>query len=146
MDSLKNKVSSILTEYAIVDAHMSVKLNVDGKEYHISQFKTGFSQRIDHKGQPQSEISGGQFIVSMTQTLPESFYSWNIDDNRYKNGTIIFKLENSRTVLEIEFFNARCINITRNLSIGQGVVSTIVISPSIVKFNGMEHDNRWKHE
>lgn len=39
---------------------MTVWFKIDGKEYEVEQFKIGFSQPSDFKGEPQSEIKGEQ--------------------------------------------------------------------------------------
>ena len=146
MNKTVQKIASILSQLPVIDADIKVTLEVDGSTYQVEQFNIGFSQGVDHKGQPQEEINGGQFTVSMLQILPESFYSWNLDFNQSKSGTVAFKLATRGTILEINFIQGRCVNFTRNLSSNGGVVSTLVISPREIKLNGIEHINRWKHD
>jgi hypothetical protein len=47
------------------------------------------------------------------------------------------------TVLEVEFTNAYCINLTRNINAFAGTNTILVISSELVKVNGIEHDNFW---
>jgi hypothetical protein len=47
------------------------------------------------------------------------------------------------TVLKVEFTNAYCINLTRQINAHTGTNTILVISPEKVKMNGMEHDNFW---
>lgn len=146
MNNFAKKVESVLRQQPIIDANINVVLELDGSEYSVEQFSIGFSQSVDHKGEPQEEVTGGQFTISMLQILPESFYSWSIDNNRSKSGTIAFRLDTRGTILEINFTQARCISFMRNLSSNGGVVSTLIISPKEIKINGIKHDNRWKNE
>lgn len=146
MSEIVKKIESFLRQLPIIDADIKVTLEIDGSVYPIEQFNIAFSQSVDHKGQPQDEVTGGQFTISMLQILPESFYSWSINNNRSKSGTVAFKLDTRGTILEINFIQARCISFMRNLSSNGGVVSTLIISPKEIKINGIEHENRWKNE
>lgn len=137
-----NKTQSLLNKN-LIDANINVYFLLDDKEYEVDQFKIGFSQHKDFKGEPQSETQGGQLMITLTQLLPESFYSWVIENNKFKDGSILFRSGDSATVVKIEFFRGRCINISRRITIGKGVQSVLVLSPEIVKVNDFEHDNFW---
>lgn len=43
----------------------------EGRTYEIEQFNVRFSQGVDHKGQPQHEMSGGQLYIVLTQSVEE---------------------------------------------------------------------------
>jgi len=140
--NLINKAKSLISKH-LIDVNIKVYFYINEEEYDVEQFKIGFSQHTDFKGEPQNETSGGQLMITLTQTLPESFYSWMIDDNIFKSGSILYKTGDSGTVLRIDFFNARCVNLSRQITMGKGVQSILVLSPEIVKLNGTEHDNFW---
>jgi len=135
-------IDKLIDKFSYVDGNVKVELILDGKSYDVEQFKIGFSQPVDYKGKPQSETLGGQIMVTLLETVPDSFYAWNIQ-NKPKNGEIFFKTAQSGTVLRVDFFDAKCISLHRSIAIGKGVESTIVISPSKVIVNGMVHDNFW---
>lgn len=126
-----------------IDPNIKVYFELEGQEYDVDQFKIGFSQQQDHKGEPQHETKGGQLMITLTQTLPESFYSWIIENNKFKDACVLFKSESSGTVLRIEVSQARCVNLSRKITIGKGVQSILILSPETVKVNGIEHDNFW---
>lgn len=143
MSKLINKAKSIISTLPLVDGILDVFFIVDNDKYEVEQFKIGFSQEVDHKGEPQAESHGGRLILTLTESLPESFYAWNIENNKFKDGRVYFTTPNSGTVLNIEFFKARCINISRTITVGKGLQTVLVISPEIIKLNGIEHDNCW---
>lgn len=141
MSKLIDKAKSLIPNLPLIDGHLNVFFVVDNIEYEVEQFQIGFSQEVDHKGQPQCESHGGRLILTLTESMPESFYSWNIDENKFKDGRIYFTTGNSGTILNIEFFNARCINLSRTITIGKGLQTILVVSAEIVKLNGIEHNN-----
>lgn len=126
----------------MIDGHVSVFFVVDNKEYEVEQFRIGFTQDVDYKGEPQHEVLGGRLLITLNEALPESFYSWGIDNNKFKNGEVYFTTGSGR-LLNIEFINAKCINISRAITAGKGLQSVIILSPEIVKVNGIEHNNFW---
>jgi len=135
-------IDKLIDSISLTDGNISVEFVLDRESYEVEQFKIGFSQPVDYKGKPQSETLGGQMMIILQQTIPESFYAWNIK-NTHKDGFVVFKTKRSGTVLRIAFFDAKCISLHRTIAIGRGVESTIIISPSRVLINEIEHDNFW---
>jgi hypothetical protein len=44
----------------------------------------------------------------------------------------------------VAFTNAYCVNLKRVIeSLGQGLSTTLILSPESVSVNGIEFDNRW---
>lgn len=52
--NIKDTVSKFFT-FPLVEAGVTLHLIVDQKEYEVEQFKVGFTQSTDHKGEPQAE-------------------------------------------------------------------------------------------
>lgn len=138
-----SKAASYLN-FPLIDSNVTVWLKVDGKEYEIEQFKIGFSQPTDFKGEPQSEIKGGQLMVTLSEALPDSFYEWAIKSKKEKDGQVAFQIQTGNAPLKIEFFRATCINFNRNVSSNGGLQTYLVLSPERLLINGVEHDNFWK--
>lgn len=125
-----------------IDANLTVWLILDGQEYELSQFNISFGQSVDFKGQPQDEIRGGRLLIGLTQTLPESIYSWAMR-SAPKDGQVVFRSQTANAPLRIEFKNAYCVNFERNIVANQGVVSNLFISPDELLINDISFDNHW---
>lgn len=139
---IKNIAESFFN-FPQIDSNVTVWLQIDAKEYEVEQFKIGFSQPIDEKGEPQSEIKGGQLMVTLTEALPDTFYDWAIKPRREKNGTVTFKIETGNAPLKIEFVKATCINFNRTVNSSGGLHTNLILSPEKLMINGVEHNNFW---
>lgn len=124
-------------------AHVIANFILDGKTYEIEQFKIGFSQPSDYKGQPQYEMKGGQIMINLAQAADDNLYLWAKKSTLLKNGTILFQTDMGITLLEISFINAYCINLTRNINAFTGTSTSLIIAPEQVSLNGEKHDNSW---
>lgn len=132
------------TLYPLLNTHVGVEFVLDDKTYEVEQFQLQFQQEADHKGQPQHETKGGQFSITLTQSVNYNIMNWAKKANERKKGKILFKKKTSGTVLEIEFSNAHCISLRRKTNHQTGTTTTLVIAPEIISLNGTTHDNRWR--
>ena len=124
------------------DSDLTAWFILDGKEYEMSQFNIGFDQSVDYKGQPQDEVRGGRMLVTLTQTLPESFYRWAMT-SAPKNGEVVFRSKTANAPLRIEFMNAYCVHFERQIIVKGGLSTSIIISPDELLLNGISFDNHW---
>lgn len=143
MSIIKDTLNNFFS-FPLVDSNVSVYLEVGGNEYEVEQFKVGFSQLVDHKGEPQSEIKGGQLILTLTQAVPESIYSWILKPAQRKDGEVVFKSQTGSSPLRIEFFNAACVSLNRQINSSGGLQTNLVLSPERLLLNGVEHENFWR--
>ncbi|WP_282036651.1 type VI secretion system tube protein TssD [Saccharicrinis aurantiacus] len=126
-----------------VDSNTTAWLIIDGQEYELSEFNTNFNQGVDHKGEPQNRVRGGQMQIGITQVVPTNIYDWAMK-SMLKDGEIIFKIESGSAPLKISFLNAYCVGFKRRVdSMGGGLVSSLTISPEEVSINGISFDNHW---
>ena len=132
-----------LFNFPRIDSHLKSSLILDGRKYEIELFKIKFSQPIDSKQQPQSEMRGGQMMITLTQTVPDLIYNWAMKPNIQKNGSVVFSIETGSAPLKIEFTNAKCIQINRSVNASGGLRTNLIISPEIIMMNGIEHNNFW---
>jgi hypothetical protein len=139
---MSDKTGSLFN-FPQIDSNVTLWLQIDGKEYEVEQFKIGFNQPIDDKGEPQSETKGGQLMVTLSESLPDTFYDWAIKSKREKDGTVTFRIETGSAPLRVEFFRANCINFSRRVDSSGGLQTNLVIAPERVMINGVEHDNFW---
>ena len=138
-NKVNNKINST---FPLVDANTNGWLIVDGREYEISQFNIGVRQEVDHKGQPQSDIRGGQMLIVLTEALPDSMYHWAMR-TQAKNGEVVFKSQTGSAPLKVEFANGYCMNLLRTINDGSGLTTNLIISSEKVVINGITLDNSW---
>ncbi|MBD8347044.1 type VI secretion system tube protein TssD [Dysgonomonas sp. HGC4] len=141
---MKLNIPSLGSLFPLVDSHVSATLEIDGKSYEIEHFHIGFSQEVDHKGQPQHETKGGQLLITLTQSVEFSIIDWAKRTGRHKDGRICFKTESSGTVLDIKFFRASCIGLKTRVSSTEGLRTELILAPEKLSLNGLTHDNQWR--
>lgn len=141
---MKLNIPSLGSLFPLVDSHVSATLEIDGRSYEIEHFHIGFSQEVDHKGQPQHETKGGQLFITLTQAVEFNIIDWAKRTARYKDGRIRFKTESSGTVLDIKFFKASCIGLKTRVSSTEGLKTEITLAPEKVSLNEFTHNNQWR--
>ena len=124
-------------------AHLEAKFILDGKKYEVEQFRIGFTQATDYKGQPQHEMRGGQMLIKLSQRADDSLYLWAKKAVQLKSGQVLFQTDLGITVLRLNFTNAYCISLTRDINSYTGTSTSLIISPENVTLNGVEHENFW---
>ena len=134
-----------LFNFPQVDSNVNVIFCDDGDEYEVEQFKIGFHTHVDgNKNQPEGEVRGGRIMITLSQTVKNNIYGWAIKPWVKKNGAVLFKTGTSGVVFEVAFVNAYCVNLKRIINaLGQGLSTTLILSPESVSVNGIEFDNRW---
>ncbi len=145
MGILKNNNAMGLFSFPQVDSNVNVIFSVDGDEYAVEQFKIGFHQPVDGiKNQPEGEVRGGRIMITISQTVKNNIYGWAVKPWMKKSGAVLFKTGTSGVIFEVAFTNAYCVNLKRVIeSLGQGLSTTLILSPESVSVNGIEFDNRW---
>lgn len=145
MGILKNNNAMGLFSFPQVDSNVNAIFSVDGDEYAVEQFKIGFHQPVDGiKNQPEGEVRGGRIMITLSQTVKNNIYGWAVKPWMKKSGAVLFKTGTSGVIFEVAFTNAYCVNLKRVIeSLGQGLSTTLILSPESVSVNGIEFDNRW---
>ncbi len=126
-----------------IDSDTNVVLSLDNNEFELSEFGITFNQNVDHKGEPQNMVRGGQMHISLSQIVPNNIYEWAMKSTM-KNGEVVFKIKSGNAPLKISFSNAYCVNFKRKINAtGIGLVSSMVIAPEEITINGISFDNHW---
>lgn len=125
-------------------AHIDAKFILDERIYSVETFKIVFNQSKDFKGQPQHEVKGGQFMISLSQAVSNDLLLWAKQSTQLKSGEILFQTDLGITVYRIKFTNAYCITLTREISSKKGTRTLLMIAPEQLSLNGFEHNNFWK--
>ena len=80
---------------------------------------------------------------TLTQTLPESMYTWAMKTSP-KEGVVNFRIEGGSAPMKIEFSNAFCVGFNRVINPqGGGISTALTVSPEELRINGVSFDNRW---
>jgi hypothetical protein len=124
-------------------SHINAKFSLDGDVFEVEHFDIKFEQPTDFRGQPQHEIGGRQLNITITQAPTGSLYLWAKTSTQLKSGKVLFQTDLGMTILTVEFSNAYCINLSRQINAYAGTSTVLVISSEKVKLNGIEHDNFW---
>ncbi|MBF0578091.1 type VI secretion system tube protein TssD [Dysgonomonas sp. GY617] len=141
---MKLNIPNLGTLLPLVDSYISASLEIDGKDYEIEHFHIGFTQEVDHKGQPQHETRGGQLFIILTQAVEFNIIDWAKRTGRHKDGRICFKTESSGTVLDIKIFNANCVALKTKVSSTEGLRTELTLAPEKLSLNNFTHNNRWR--
>ncbi len=124
-------------------SHINVKFTIDSETYEVEHFNINFEQPTDFRGQPQHEIGGGRITIHISQIPSDDLYYWAKKSTLRKSGIILFQTDLGMTVMKVEFSNAYCTFLTRQINAYTGTSTILVIAPEKVKINGIEHDNSW---
>jgi len=138
--------SILKTLFPQIDTDLEVKLDLDKKTYLLDEFYVDYIQGEDHKGQPQSEVKGGQLFIVMKRLPDGNLYDWAKRSDKTKNGIISFVSQTSGSVLRVEFFNGYCIQLSTRVEESMGTVVSLCISSEKITMNGVTHDNKWRNK
>ncbi|MDM1346901.1 type VI secretion system tube protein TssD [Myroides marinus] len=126
-----------------IDTNIEGFLFIDSFKYEIKEFNIGFGQAIDHKGQPQHEVKGGQISITLTEIPAPSIYDWAKRTNKPKSGKILFQTASRGTILNLQFENAHCVSFYQKVDYLNGTQISLKISPQKVSIENILHDNNW---
>ncbi|GEM_PF-194234 len=143
--SVANKVkeaTSGLFNFTQVDSNLEVWFIFEGREYELSQFSINVGQGVDFKGQPQNEVRGGRILITLTEAVPDTIYTWAMT-SCMRNGEIEFRSKTSNAPLKIEFINGYCVNLQRTVESFTGLNTDMIISSGEISINGISLENHW---
>jgi len=148
MEKLPINIPQIQVPTPDITDNITVKLFLPGgpiNGYQIQDFRIGFIQDMDYKGQPQHEVTGGIMSVMITQVPDETINKWMMKSNLLLSGSFVFK-HLGHTLLTITFEDAYCVDYNKSVNSRSGVATRIVISPKNVDVGGVKHENKWKKD
>lgn len=123
------------------DVNLEVVLIFNEKEYQLEQFNMNFSQAVDHKGEPQSEVLGGTLLLKILQFPDDELLYWASNQWLKKTGEIIFRNKSGSAPMKVKFENAYCVEMHQNVN--DGVETLFVISAQTLSVNEETHYNKW---
>jgi hypothetical protein len=125
------------------DGNLNVYFECFGKEYEVKQFSMSFSQPVDGKGEPQSEIHSGTLMLALSTIPDANLLRWATNDTLRQNGSIVFKNETETPALRIEFRDGACVGLGQNVNFGSGCLTSFSVSSPEIIINGMSIDKNW---
>ncbi len=103
-----------------------------------------FSQDIDQRGLPKSEVKGGVITMSFSNMNDYEIMWWMIASKADKSGKIIFAGDETEKAFKtLEFKDARCISYLDSFVRDSEMIEEIVISAREVDISGVTHSNSW---
>ncbi|MEN9919315.1 MAG: hypothetical protein RL662_1751 [Bacteroidota bacterium] len=124
-------------------AHINVFFVLDGTKYEAEKFNIEFLQQGDYKGQPQHEVRGGQFVVTLTQLPDDNLHLWAKKSTLLKEGQVLFQTDMGISLMTLAFFDAYFVNLSTEISSFNGAKTVLIVSPKKVVIDGIEHENYW---
>jgi len=126
-----------------IDTNIEGFLFIDSFKYEIIDFNIGFGQAIDHKGQPQHEVKGGQIFITLTEVPAPSIYDWAKRSNKPKSGKILFQTASRGTILTISFEEAHCFSFSQKVNFTSGTEVNLGITCKELTIADIVHTNNW---
>jgi len=106
--------------------------------------KYRFTQDIDQRGLPKSEVKGGVITLSFSSIDDQEIMHWMISSKADKSGKINFSGEETEKVFKtLEFKDARCISYKESFVRDSEMTEVITISAREITVSGVTHANTW---
>lgn len=113
--------------------------------YELSECQYEFRQGIDIKGQTQTEVKGGSFLVTFPGLPSLDMIQWMLDTRKYQNGAIAIYDNSGSTLEKVTFEKATCVNMELAF-IRQGTtyISTkLTLQAQKISLGTEEFENNW---
>jgi len=103
-----------------------------------------FSQDIDQRGLPKSEVKGGVITMSFGNMNDYEIMYWMMSSKADKSGKIIFAGDETEKAFKtLEFKDARCISYQDSFVRDTEMLMEISISAREISISGVSHVNTW---
>ena len=103
-----------------------------------------FSQEVDQRGLPKSQVTGGVITFSFSSIEDEEIMWWMLSPNADKSGKISFSgSEDEKVFKTLEFKDARCIYYRETFTRDIEMLEEITISAREISLSGATHTNTW---
>ncbi len=119
---------------------------LDGNEYPVISCSYSFGQGTDTKGQPATDVRGGNISLQVAASDDSSLIGWMIDPNGKKSGSIVFKRsDQDSTLKEVKFEDGFCVGYTESFNANSTLPMTISlnISAKKVSVGDATHEKNW---
>ncbi len=114
--------------------------------YELANFEFSFSQGIDEKGKPATEVQGGNIQVTIPNLPTKELIEWMLDTRKSKDGVIVMLDNENIPTQKITFENGLCVGMNSSFSKrGKSFPSLnlVIRVERITLDNGIDFDNFW---
>ena len=128
-------------------ASFAATFNLDGNEFQVLSCVYSFGQGTDAKGQPSSDVQGGNISLQIAASDDSSIIGSMIDPNGKKNGSIVFKrADQDSTLKEVKFEDGFCVGYTESFNANSTMPMTITLNISAKKISvgDASLEKKWK--
>lgn len=128
---------------------LTARLHIDGHETQeegipLLSCEYNFSQDIDQRGLPKTQVRGGVITLSFYSIEDEEIMWWMISPKSDKSGKIHFSGgEDKKVYKTVEFVDARCFSYKETFLRDVEMIQEIMISARKIKVSGATHENIW---
>lgn len=129
----------VLTARLYIDGHESGSEGIP-----LQTCSYSFTQEIDQRGLPKSEVRGGVINLSFSSIDDQEIMHWMISSKSDKNGKVTFSGEEAEKIFKtLEFKDARCVSYHESFIRDKEMTENIVISAREITISGVTHTNTW---
>lgn len=129
----------VLTARLFIDGHESGSEGIP-----LLTCSYSFTQEIDQRGLPKSEVRGGVINLSFKSIDDQEIMHWMISSKSDKSGKITFSGEETEKIFKtLEFKDARCVSYQESFVRDSEMTENIVISSREITISGVTHANTW---
>lgn len=135
----KNSTAMVLTARLFIQGHETGNEGIA-----LLSCSYGFTQEIDQRGLPKSEVRGGVITMAFRSMDDQELMHWMISSVSDKSGKITFSGEETEKIFKtLEFRDARCISYHETFERDSEMIIKITISAREVTLSGVTHTNSW---
>lgn len=113
--------------------------------YELSECQYEFRQGIDMKGQTQTEVKGGSFLVTFPGLPSRDMIQWMLNARKYQNGAIAIYDNAGSTLEKVTFEKATCVNMELAY-IRQGTIyisTKLTLQAQKISLGTEDFENNW---
>ncbi|HEX4852074.1 MAG TPA: type VI secretion system tube protein TssD [Puia sp.] len=125
----------------------AAKFKLDGNEFSVLSCSYAFGQGVDAKGQPTTEVQGGNISLQIAASDDSSIIGWMIDPNGKKNGSIVFqRSDQDSTLKEVKFEEGYCVGYSETFNANSTMPMTISLNITAKKISvgDASLEKKWK--
>jgi hypothetical protein len=113
--------------------------------YELLNCNYSFAQGIDQKGQPQTDVQGGAFHITLPNLPSPQIMKWMLKPQNKEDGCIVLCDADDTPLSKIFFKNAACIKL--NISYMQKgsnyLMTQLILQPEKIIFGTTTFTNKW---
>lgn len=120
-----------------------------GRRYILEEFDLEFSQDVDSRSRPDSDVKGGLITLTLSDPPGSDLTKWMMNDLERQSGEFRFFANKAKidegSLLDISFNDAYCISYQKVIVPGgSGVLTTLILSAHRLQIGEDTYESNWK--